>query len=106
MKAAQAQLEQAQAQLSSQGNQASYTDLVADVAGVITAIEAEPGQVVQAGTARRAHRAGRPRDVVFSVPEDKVCADPPGSPVAVRPGPPAVLNFKGKVREVAASADR
>jgi RND family efflux transporter MFP subunit len=49
-KAAQSQLEQAQAQVSSQGNQARYTTLVADVAGVVTAIEAEPGQVVAAGT--------------------------------------------------------
>ena len=50
LKAAQAQLDQAQAQLNSQGNQASYTTLVADVSGVVTAINAEPGQVVTAGT--------------------------------------------------------
>ena len=70
-KAAQAQLEQAQAQLSSQGNQASYTTLVADVAGVITAIEAEPGQVVQAGTPVVRIAQDGARDVVFAVPEDR-----------------------------------
>lgn len=60
LKAAQAQLDQAQAQLSGQGNQASYTTLVADVSGVITAIEAEAGQVVAAGTPWYAlHRMGR-----------------------------------------------
>ena len=50
LKAAQATLQQTQAQLSSQGNQARYTNLVADVSGVVTAVEAEPGQVVTAGT--------------------------------------------------------
>ena len=43
LKAAQATLDQARAQLSSQGNQTTYTTLVADVAGVVTGIEAEPG---------------------------------------------------------------
>ena len=50
LKAAQAQFEQAQSQLAVQSNQASYASLVADVDGVVTAIEAEPGQVVSAGT--------------------------------------------------------
>jgi multidrug efflux system membrane fusion protein len=103
-KAAQAQLEQAQAQLAAQANQARYTDLVADVSGVVTAIEAEPGQVVAAGSAVVRIAQDGPRDVVFSVPEDKITAIRPGSDVAVR----AWANggdFRGKVREVAASAD-
>lgn len=45
-----AQLEQAQAQLSSQRNQAIYTSLLADVSGVVVAVEAERGQLVAAGT--------------------------------------------------------
>ena len=104
LKAAQAQLEQAQAQLASQSNQARYTSLAADVAGVITAVEAEPGQVVAAGAPVVRIAVDGQRDVVFAVPEDKVSAIRPGSDVAVR-----VLAvdgaFKGKVREVAASAD-
>jgi len=104
LKAAQAQLEQAQAQLSSQGNQAAYTNLVADGAGVITAVEAEPGQVVQAGTTVVRIAQDGPRDVVFSVPEDKVAAIKAGSAVAVRAWSDN-KQFEGKVREVAASAD-
>jgi multidrug efflux system membrane fusion protein len=104
LKAAQAQLEQAQAQQASQGNQASYTTLVADVSGVITAIEAEPGQVVGAGTPVVRIAQDGPRDVVFSVPEDKVAALKPGSGVAVRLWSGGA-EAAGKIREVAASAD-
>lgn len=104
LKAAQAQLEQAQAQRAAQGNQAAYTSLVADAAGVITAVEAEPGQVVQAGQAVVRIARDGPRDVVFSVPEDKVAAIKPGSPVAVRSWSDD-KRFDAKVREVAASAD-
>jgi len=102
-KAAQAQLEQAQAQLASQGNQANYTSLVADAPGVITAIEAEPGQVVTAGTPVVRIAQDGARDVVFSVPEDRAALVTPGSAVAVRGW--AGGEFEGKVREVAASAD-
>ena len=104
LKAAQAQLDQAKAQLSSQGNQTAYTTLVADVSGVITAIEAEPGQVVTAGSPVVRIAQDGPRDVVFSVPEDKVAAIKPGSDVAVRAWTDNT-SLAGKVREVAASAD-
>ncbi len=104
LKAAQAQVDQAQAQLASQGNQADYTRLAADVSGVVTAVEAEQGQVLSAGmTVVRIAQDG-PRDVVFSVPEDKVAAIKVGSAVAVRVWAGST-NWQGLVREVAASAD-
>ena len=104
LKAAQAQVEQARAQLAAQGNQAGYTRLVADVAGVVTGVDAEPGQVVAAGApvVRIAHDG--PRDVVFHVPEDQLRAMRTGAGVTVRPwAGEAVL--AGRIREVAASAD-
>ncbi len=104
LKAAQAQVDQARAQLASQGNQAGYTHLVADVSGVVTAVEAEPGQVVSAGTPVVRIAQDGARDVVFSVPEDKVAAIKPGSAVAVRIWSDGTA-LSGKVREVAASAD-
>jgi RND family efflux transporter MFP subunit len=104
LKAAQAQLDQAQAQLASQGNQARYTNLVADVSGVVTAVEAEAGQVVSAGTPVVRIAADGPRDVVFAVPEDKMAAVRSGTPVQVRPWASESL-LNGSVREVAASAD-
>ena len=104
LQAAQAQLQQAQAQLASQGNQAAYTTLVADVSGVVTAVEAEPGQVVSAGTPVVRIAQDGPRDVVFAVPEDKVGAIRVGSPVAVHAWAQDAA-LQGTVREVAASAD-
>jgi RND family efflux transporter MFP subunit len=104
LKAAQAQLDQANAQGTAQGNQAAYTTLVADIAGVVTAVEAESGQVVAAGTPVVRIAQDGPRDVVFSVPEDKVAQITLGSGVDVRAwGVPTLL--RGVVREVAASAD-
>jgi RND family efflux transporter MFP subunit len=103
-KAAQAQFDQAQAQLSSQGNQASYTSLVADVSGIVTGIEAEPGQVVAAGTPVVRIAQDGARDVVFAVPEDRAGLVKVGSAVAVR-GWSDEREMEGAVREVAASAD-
>jgi RND family efflux transporter MFP subunit len=104
LKAAQAQLDLAQAQGAAQGNQASYTTLLADVSGVVTAVEAEAGQVVAAGTPVVRIAQDGPRDVVFAVPEDKVAQVKIGSGVEVRAWG-AQTAIAGAVREVAASAD-
>jgi membrane fusion protein, multidrug efflux system len=68
-KAAQAQYEQARAQASVQTNQARYTTLVADGAGVVTGVEAEPGAVLAAGAPVLRVAQDGSRDVVFAVPE-------------------------------------
>lgn len=104
LRAAEATLSQARAQVALQGNQSAYTTLRAEAAGVVVAVEAEPGQVLSAGAPvlRLAHDG--PRDVVFAVPEDRVAGFKPGQPVQVRlwaGGQP----LAGQVREVAASAD-
>ena len=104
LKAAQAQLDQALAQMASQGNQARYTTLVADVSGVVTAVEAEVGQVVAAGTPVVRIAADGARDVVFAVPEDKVMAVRAGTNVIVHPWA-GNATLQGRIREVAASAD-
>ncbi|HRL66435.1 MAG TPA: efflux RND transporter periplasmic adaptor subunit [Ottowia sp.] len=104
LKAAQATLDQARAQLSSQGHQAGYTQLLADAPGVVTGIEAEVGQVVSAGTPVVRVAQDGPRDVVFAVPEDRVAGVRAGQVVDVRAWASDV-RWKGTVREVAASAD-
>ncbi|MDO5290993.1 MAG: efflux RND transporter periplasmic adaptor subunit [Pseudomonadota bacterium] len=104
LKAAQATLDQARAQLASQGNQAAYTQLLADADGVVTGVDAEVGQVVAAGTPVVRLAQNGPRDVVFAVPEDRVAAVRVGQPVQVR-GWASDARLQGRVREVAASAD-
>ena len=104
LKAAQAQVEHAQAQLASLGNQTGYANLVADVAGVVTSVDAEPGQVLAAGTPVLRIAQDGARDVVFSVPEDKVGKLKVGSQVQVQAWA-AEKSATAMVREVAASAD-
>jgi RND family efflux transporter MFP subunit len=109
LKAARAQAEQAKAQNSLQTNQAGYAVLAADVSGVVTAVDAEPGAVLAAGTAVVRLALDGPRDVVFSVPEDRAGA------LRSLMGRPGALKFRvwgndaslkpATVREVAASAD-
>lgn len=108
LKAARASLEQARVQAAVQGNQAGYATLAADAGGVITAVDAEPGQVVAAGAPvlRLAHDG--PRDVVFAVPEDReaMLRALAGRPGALRVrlwGSTEVL--PATVREVAAATD-
>lgn len=108
LKSAQASYLQAQAQASVQGNQAGYATLVADAAGVVTSIDAEPGQVVAAGTPVVRVALDGPRDVVFTVPEDKIAfirsLEGRAGALRVQPwggGAPVAAT----VREVAAAAD-
>jgi RND family efflux transporter MFP subunit len=104
LKAAQAQLIQAQAQAQAQANQAGYARLTATASGVVTAVDAEVGQVVTAGqpVLRLAHDG--PRDAVFAVSE--------GTRMALKMGQSlrATLvstgqTVSGQVRELGASAD-
>jgi RND family efflux transporter MFP subunit len=110
LQAADATLKQAQAQGAVQGNQASYTRLLADAAGVVLAVEAEVGQVVAAGTpVVRLARDGA-RDVVVAVPEDRLAQLRTGQAAQVRLWagagvPVAAAPLQASVREVAASAD-
>lgn len=74
LQAAQSQYEQARAQAQAQRNQSQYAMLEADVAGVITSVDADPGTVVGAGTPVLRLAQKGPRDVVFQVPEHQVQA--------------------------------
>ena len=107
-KAAQAQLEQARAQADVQGNQAGYAQLLADGAGVVTGIDAEPGQVLAAGMPVVTVALDGPRDIVFAVPEDqiarvKAAASQPGALKVRLWGSDKTAPLT--LREVAAAAD-
>ena len=92
-----------------QSNQARYTNLVADGPGVVTAVEAEPGAVLAAGTPVLRVAQDGPRDVVFAVPEQQA------GPLRALEGKRGALQVRvwgagdaplpATVREVSAAAD-
>lgn len=108
LQAAQAQLDQAQAQARVQGNQSAYAALTATAAGVVTGVEAEPGAVLAAGTPVLRVALDGPRDAVFFVPEDFVAElrAVQGRPGALRVKPwGSATALPATLRELAAAAD-
>lgn len=104
-KAAQASYEQALAAYRNQSNQAGYTNLVADVDGVVTSVEAEVGQVVAAGNpVVRVAQTGE-KEIVIGIPEDKVDALRKVSDVRVRTWANPTEIIPGKLRELSPVAD-
>ncbi|WP_426197427.1 efflux RND transporter periplasmic adaptor subunit [Massilia sp. DWR3-1-1] len=103
--AAQANVDAAQAGYRGQANQAGYATLVADADGVVTAVDAEVGQVVAPGVpVVKVARAGE-KEIVIGVPEDKVEQLRKIEDVSVRLWATPGVVIPGKVREVAPVAD-
>jgi RND family efflux transporter MFP subunit len=103
--AAEAQVEAAEAQLRTAENQLSFTELVADASGTVTARGAEPGEVVAAGqmVVQLAREGGRV--AVFDFPprvKDALTAD---TLIEVVSGTDADVRATGRVREVSPQAD-
>jgi membrane fusion protein, multidrug efflux system len=105
MQTAEAQVESAEAQLEAAHDQVSFTELKADAEGVVTAVGAEPGEVVQAGQmiVRLARQGGR--DAVFDVPAQVLRSAPNDPLINVRLTDDATVSTTGRVREVAPQAD-
>lgn len=111
LKAAESSLRQAAAQSAVQGNQASYSQLLADADAVVVGVDAEVGQVLAPGApVVRLARNGA-RDVLFSVPEGRLAYVSVGQ--VARVSPPGIglpnaaggVSWEGRVREIAAAAD-
>lgn len=102
---AQAQVDAAQAQLDTARQQLTYTELVADSAGVVTARGAEPGEVVSAGRmiVTVARQGGR--DAVFNVPARVIEKAPVDPEVTVSLTTNPAVRTTGRVREVSPQAD-
>lgn len=102
-------LKTAQAQGSLARNQESYATLRANAAGVVVAVLAEPGQVVNAGTPVLAVAHDGEREVAISLPESSVTRFKVGDAAEVRlwvdaadsPG----KTYRGRIRELAPAAD-
>jgi multidrug efflux system membrane fusion protein len=100
-----ARREQAGAQVATARNQSSYTALVAEANGVITAVDLEPGQVVSAG--QPVMRFARPeeKEVAISGPESRLAQlrDATDIRISVWAAPGEV--YRGRIREIAPTAD-
>ena len=104
-KSAAARVEQARAQATVAGNQTAYTSLVADQAGVITAVSAEVGQVVKdSAVVMKLARDGE-REVLIAMPESRIAALRAIEHIEIRLWSQPDVALKGKVREIAPSAD-
>jgi multidrug efflux system membrane fusion protein len=104
-RSSQASMESSRAALREQSNQAAYASLVSDTEGVVTAIDAEVGQVVAAGTPVVRVARTDEKEVVIGVPEDQVGALRKVSAVSVRLWADPARSLRGRIREVAPMAD-
>jgi RND family efflux transporter MFP subunit len=103
--AAEARLRQARAQLELADNQKEYTTLEADADGVVTAVHADVGQVLSAGTPVVSLARDGAREVRINVPEGLVSKFEPGRPALVRMWADRDDMIKAMVRERAPAAD-
>ncbi len=100
-----AKVKQAQALLDVDENKATYTDLYADRAGVVTEVLAEVGQVVAQG--QTVVRIARPeeKEVAISLPENRLEQLKKAEALEVQLWAYPDLKFSGKLRELSPSAD-
>jgi len=105
LRTAEAQVEAAQSQVSLAENRLSYTRLVSEVAGVVTARGPQPGEVVAAGRMiiQVAREGGR--DAVFDVPAQIKDSAPKNPEIAVSLVDDPRVTAAGRVREVSPRAD-
>jgi RND family efflux transporter MFP subunit len=104
-RSSQATVESSRAALREQANQTGYANLVSDTDGVVTAIDAEVGQVVAAGTPVVRVARTDEKEVVIGVPEDQVGALRSVGEVAVHLWADPGRSIPGRIREVSPMAD-
>ena len=98
-------LKTAAAQAGVARNQAGYTTLVADRDGVVTAVEAEAGQVVAAGQTVLRVAEGNEKEIVIAVPEGDVEKVRGAEGFAVSLNSLPGRSWTGRLRELSPSAD-
>jgi RND family efflux transporter MFP subunit len=99
------QVAAARAQASQAANQVGYTVLAAPHAGVITALEAEAGQVLTAG--QTVARLARPEEleIAVSVPEHRLEAFQKANTYEIRMWSAPEKVYRGRLRELSPVAD-
>ncbi|CAM8622291.1 AcrA Membrane-fusion protein [Oxalobacteraceae bacterium] len=104
-KSAVASHQQANAGLKVQANQSSYSTLYADADGVITAVQAEVGQVVAAGTPVVKLARTAEKEVRVSIPEDQIEVLRQVTDLAVKTWANSNVAISGRLRELSPIAD-
>jgi RND family efflux transporter MFP subunit len=105
LKTAEANLSSAETTLNDSRERLRYTDLRADSLGVITAVGAQPGQVVSAGQmVVRLARTGE-KEALFNVAEQMFRTVPHDPQVIVALLSNPDIKAEGRVREISPSAD-
>ncbi|MBS1191076.1 MAG: efflux transporter, family, subunit [Rhodocyclaceae bacterium] len=102
---AKGRMEAATAQAGLARNQSAYATLAADAAGVISAVLAEPGQVVAAG--QPVLRLARPgeMEVAIAVPENRVAELKAATEIRIALWAENGRTYAGRIREIAPMAD-
>lgn len=106
LKTVAARLKQAQAQAAVANNQSRYTTLTADRNGIITAINAEPGQVIQAGEMIVQIVDTKQIEVQAALPESRMNEVKVNDLVAIQLWANQAKVYKGKVREITPAASK
>jgi len=105
LRTTQASVDSAHAALETAQEQFGYTDLKAGVAGIVTARDAEAGQVVQAGQTVFTVAQDGPRDAVFTVSETLLAEPPDGDRVEVTLQARPTVRTVGTMREISPALD-
>ena len=103
--AAKAALEAAEAQARQAGNATGYAALASGKAGIVTAVQAEPGQVVAAGAPVISLAEDGQIEVALNVPEQDVTHIASGQPVPLRLWANEDIRAEGRIREIGGQAD-
>lgn len=105
LRTTQASVESAKAALGNAREQFSYTELKTGVAGMITARNAEAGQVVQSGQTVFTLAQDGPRDAVFIVSETLLAEPPEGKTIDIILLSDPRVRTTGTVREISPAVD-
>ena len=100
-----AHVDQAKSQLATAENNLAYTELKADAAGVITAVQAEVGQVLPQGQGMVKLARSEELEILVGVPEHRLKTVRDASQITFELWSDAGRRYTAKLRELSPSAD-
>jgi len=106
VRSAEARVAALRASLGSFSRKSNYAELRADRAGVITAVDAEPGQIVAAGQAVVRLAQTDEKEVVISVPENRLQGLRAANAIQVNLWADPERFYQGRLREVSPGVDQ